>query len=130
MTLNDPLANVLSHILNAERRGAREITTMSANKIIKQVLEIFQRAGYLGSADESVDNKGNYLTINLLGQINKIGVIKPRYQIKKNAYERYEKRYLPARDFGVIIVSTTQGLMTHTQAKEKGLGGKLLCYCY
>jgi small subunit ribosomal protein S8 len=130
MTKNDPLSNVLSHILNYERVGRKTVTTKDVSKLIKGVLAIMQEQGYLGSSEETEDTKGNTLTINLIGAINKCGVIKPRFQIGKDEYEKYEKRYLPSKDFGLLIVSTNQGLMTHNQAKEKNLGGTLISYCY
>lgn len=127
---NDPLANVLSHILNYERVGKKEIVTTDNSKVIKGVLQIMQNGGYIGGYEETEDSKGNILTISLIGAINKCGVIKPRFQIGTTEYERFEKRYLPSKDFGFLIISTNQGLLTHTEAKEKGIGGTLICYCY
>ena len=127
---NDPLANVLSHILNYERAGKQTVTTKDNSKLIKGVLQLMQDHGYLGSYEETEDSKGNTLTINLIGAVNKCGVIKPRFQIGKNDYEKYEKRYLPSKDFGFLVVSTNQGLMTHADAKDKGIGGTLISYCY
>ena len=66
----------------------------------------------------------------MLGTINKCGVIKPRLGVKKNNFEKFEKRYLPSKDFGFLIVSTSKGLMVHNEAKEKGVGGNLIAYCY
>jgi len=37
---------------------------------------------------------------------------------------------LPAKGFGIILVSTNQGILVHSQAREKNLGGRLLAYCY
>jgi len=130
MTLNDPLANVLSAILNAEQRGKQEITTLSNSTLIRQVLDLLVAHGYIASYAEEQDAKGNPLIVKLNGTINKIGVIKPRYQIQKNEYERFEKRFLPARGFGIIIISTNKGLMTHEDAKQLGIGGTLISYCY
>ena len=130
MTNNDPLANVLSHTLNYERTGKSQIVTKDNSKLIRGVLQIMQDNGYLGSHEEVEDSKGNLLVINLIGAINKCGVIKPRYRIGVEGFERYEKRYLPSKDFGLIIISTNQGLMTHNEAKEKGIGGTLISYCY
>jgi small subunit ribosomal protein S8 len=127
---NDPLAAALTKILNAEKIGKREVVVKPASKIIKQVLAIMNDNHYLGSFEEVEDGKGGFLKINLLGNLNKCGVIKPRFSTKYNTYEKWEKRYLPAKDFGVIFVSTPQGIMTHLEAKEKHLGGKLLAYCY
>jgi small subunit ribosomal protein S8 len=128
--LNDPLANVLSYVNNHERLGRKEITVGNNSKFIRQILTILNENNYLGEYTELEDGKGKLLVINLLGAINKVGVIKPRFNVKKDDYEKFEKRYLPAKDFGVMIVSTSKGLMTHIQAKEKNLGGRLICYCY
>ena len=84
---------------------------------------------YIGDFKEYL-GRGGYIKINLLGKINKCGSIKPRFSIKKNEIEKYEKRYLPAKDFGIIIISTNKGLTTHHQAKEKGFGGRLISYIY
>ncbi|MCF7871823.1 30S ribosomal protein S8 [Candidatus Woesearchaeota archaeon] len=130
MTLNDPLANVLSHIYNYEKLGKKEMTTKNNSKLIRNVLKIMQEEHLIGSHEEIEDGKGNILKINLLGSINKCGVIKPRFKTKYDEFEKYEKRFLPAKDFGILIISTSQGLMTHKQAKEKGVGGKLISYAY
>jgi 8-oxo-dGTP pyrophosphatase MutT (NUDIX family) len=50
--------------------------------------------GYIGSFEEIVDSKGNRLTINLLGKINKCGSIKPRFSVTLPEYEKFEKRFL------------------------------------
>jgi small subunit ribosomal protein S8 len=44
--------------------------------------------------------------------------------------EQWESRYLPAQDFGVLILSTTEGVISHVQARELGVGGKLLAFVY
>ena len=128
--LNDPLAATLSKILNAERVGHREVVVRPASKIMKTVLTIMHEHNYLGSYEEETDSKGGKLKLNLLGNINNCGVIKPRFSTKHNGFEKWEKRYLPAKDFGIILVSTPLGIMTHVQAREKNTGGKLLAFCY
>jgi small subunit ribosomal protein S8 len=129
MTLNDPLSNVLSNILNCEKSGKKECTVGNSSKLIKKVLQIMKDHKYIGDFKE-YEGRGNAIKINLLGRINKCGVIKPRLSVKKDQMEKYEKRYLPAKDFGVIIISTNRGLMTHIQAKEKEFGGRLISYVY
>ena len=93
MSLNDPLANVLSFIQLYERKGKREVLTKNNSKLIKKILTILNEKGYVGGYEEIADAKGNLLKINLLGSINKVGVIKPRFKVKKDEYEKYEKRY-------------------------------------
>jgi len=128
--LNDPLANVLSYINNHEKLGRKEIVVGNNSKFIRQVLTLLNENNYVGEFTEVENGNGKLLTIGLIGAVNKIGVITPRFNVKKDNFEKFEKRYLPAKDFGVMIVSTSKGLMTHIQAKEKGLGGRLICYCY
>jgi len=128
--LNDPLANALSGILNSERISKRVHDIKPASKVIKKVLDVMKEAHYIGAYKEIDDSKGNSIKVNLIGNINKCGAIKPRYSVGKDGFEKFETRYLPAKGFGLIIVSTPQGIMTHEQALEKGLGGRLIAYCY
>ncbi len=130
MSLNDPLANILSQIVNYEKSGKKEIVTRNISKTVKTVLTIMQDNLYIGGFEEIQDSKGNSLKIHLLGRINDAGVAKPRFNVKKDNFEKFEKRYLPAKDFGIIIITTPQGMMIHTEAKKKGIGGRLVIYCY
>ena len=130
MALNDALANALSLINNAEKIGKTECVIRPVSKIILSILNIMKENHYIGEYKIIESNSGNYITLNLIGNINKCNVIKPRFAIKKDEFEKFEKRYLIADDFGIIIISTSQGIMTLEEAKEKKLGGKLLAYCY
>lgn len=128
--LNDPLANVLAVISNAEQKGMRQCSIKPASKLIGKVLDILNAKRYIGSYAVIEDGRGNIIEVSLIGAVNKCGAIKPRFSVTTGSYEKYEKLFLPAKDFGVLIVSTPKGVMTHTEAKAKGFGGKLLAYCY
>lgn len=128
--LNDPLAAALAKIMNAEKVGKREVVIRPASKMIKLILQLMNERRYLGSFEEVNDGKGGYLKVNLLGNINSCGVIKPRFSTKFKNVEKWEKRYLPAKDFGVIFITTPQGITTHLEAKDKQTGGRLLAYVY
>ena len=130
MALNDTLANALSSILIDEKAGKKEISIRPSSKIIKKVLEVMKDNGYIGSFEETREGSGNTLKLNLLGNINKCGIIKPRFSVKKVEFEKFEERYLLARDMGILIISTPQGIITHKEAKKKNIGGRLLAYCY
>ncbi|MDO8740375.1 MAG: 30S ribosomal protein S8 [Candidatus Woesearchaeota archaeon] len=129
MALNDPISDVLSSIMNAEKIGRKECV-VKGSKIVKDVLNIMNRHNYIGSFKEDETRRGLYLTVNLLGSINKCGVIKPRHSVSKDNFEKFEKRYLPAKNFGVLIVSTNKGLKSDEDAKKEKLGGRLIAYCY
>ncbi|MBU0457110.1 MAG: 30S ribosomal protein S8 [Nanoarchaeota archaeon] len=128
--LNDPLAAALTKVFNAEKVGKREVVIKPASKMIKKIFSLMNEYNYIGMFEEIDDGKSKLLKINLLGNINKCGVIKPRFSTKKDNFEKWEKRYLPAKDFGIILVSTPKGIVTHNSAKENGTGGRLLAYCY
>jgi small subunit ribosomal protein S8 len=130
MALNDPLANALSLVMNAEKIGRKEIIIKPISNTIKRVFSIMKDNGYSGDFREINDQRGNYIKISLLGKINKTGVIKPRFAVKTGNFEKFEKRYLLAKGFGIMIVTTSKGIMTHKEAKKKGIGGRLIAYCY
>ena len=71
-----------------------------------------------------------FVKIKLLKRINECGTIKPRFSVEHTDFVKWEKQFLPARDFGTLVVSTPGGVMTHREAKEKGIGGRLLAYVY
>ncbi len=128
--LLDPLANALSKIQNHERARKREIVLAPASKLINEVLRIMQAEGFIGEFEFIDDGKAGKFKVALQGKVNGCGVIKPQYSTKRDEYEKWEKRYLPAAGFGVLVVSTQQGVMTHKKAMELGLGGRLLAYTY
>ncbi|OYT31675.1 MAG: 30S ribosomal protein S8 [Thermofilum sp. ex4484_79] len=130
MVMMDTLANALATIMNNEVRGKKECLVYPASKFIARVLRAMQRAGYIGEFEFIDDGRSGKLRIQLLGRINKCGVIKPRFPVKHNEFEEWEKKYLPAKNIGILIVSTPQGVLTHYEAKEKGIGGVLVAYVY
>jgi len=130
MSLNDTLSNALSKIKNAEERGKRECFISPTSSIIRKVLKLMNENHYIGDFEEVYDIPKSIIKVNLIGKINKCSTIKPRFAVKKGDFEKFEKRWLLAKGFGMLIISTNQGIMTHEDAKKKGIGGKLLAYIY
>lgn len=128
--IHDTLAPALSNIMNAEKIGREFCIAKPFSKMLKEVLTIMNNKGYIGSFEVIEDGKGKIVKINLLGKVNKCGAIKPRFSVKRDGFEKFEKRYLPAKEFGILIVSTPKGIMSHNDAFEKKLGGKLIAYVY
>lgn len=122
---HDTLADCFSAIKNAEIVGKKECFSPISN-LIKSVLEVIKANSYI----EDYEKDGKRFHIKLNHKINDCKVIKPRFSFRKDDFEKWEKRYLPATGFGILIVSTPHGIITHEQAKEKGIGGKLLGYVY
>ena len=130
MSLNDPLASALSHIDIEDKNGKTSVNLKYNSKTIKAVLNLLRENKYLGEITEVENNRGGNLIVNLIGAINKVGVIKPRFNVKTEDYAKFEKRFMPAYGMGFLIVSTNKGLMTHEDAKKQNLGGKLIAYVY
>jgi len=128
--LNDPLADALSLIKNAELKGKGTCTVCPSSKLIGGVLTLLKEKGYIGSFEHVDDGKAGLFQVALVGNINNCGVIKPRYPIKRDELEKWESRYLPAREFGLLILTTTGGVISNIEAKKMGIGGKLLAYVY
>jgi|SRR3989344_2259728 len=126
MAMNDTLGSALSAINNCEKSGKKELVIISS-KLVAQVLTIMHEHNYIGEFEPLPYNK---LKVRLLGNINKCNVIKPRYPFKKDTMEKFEKRYLPSKGFGLIIVSTSKGVTTLNKCRELSMGGKLLSYVY
>lgn len=123
------LKDVLHVINNAEAIGNRTCT-IPASSLVKNVLMVMQKSEYIGSFEFLDDGKSGSFKIDLIGKINKSRSIRPRFAIKHDRYEKWASRYLPSRGFGILIISTSKGIMTHNEAIEQGLGGRLLGYVY
>ena len=126
----DTIANGLTTIMNNEVRRKKECLIMPASKLLGNVLRVIQMNGYIGEFEFIDDGRAGKIRVQLLGRINKCGAIRPRYYVKVNDIEKREKLYLPSRDIGVLVISTSQGVISHKEAKKKGIGGSLLAYVY
>ncbi len=130
MTLIDPLSDALSVIKNAESTGKAECTIRPASKLISSVLKMMKERGYIAEFEFIDDGKAGIFKVKLQGKINKCGVVKPRFAVSKDEFEKWEKRFLPARDFGLLVITTSKGIMSHQEARQRGIGGRLLAYIY
>ena len=126
----DPLNDAFTTIYTAENAGKYAVTVSPASKLLGSMLSIMQSSGYLGEYEQLDDGRGGAFRIELIGAINKCGVIKPRHSVKRLEFDKWESRYLPARDFGLLILTTNQGVMDHFEAKKERVGGRLLAYVF
>jgi len=129
MSLNDPIANALNNINNAEM-ASKQNCRLNHSKFLENVLGLLKKEGYIKQYKIIEKKPVKQIVVYLGGRINKCKAVKPRYPAKKQDYEKFEKSYLISRDVGTLIVSTTQGVMSHKDAKEKGLGGRIVGYIY
>src|SRR3970040_2613747 len=128
--LLDPLNDAMASIKNAETAGKGDCHVRPASKLIGHVLTVMKEAGYITDFERIEDGRGGVFQVHLKGTINDCGVIKPRFSVRRTDLDKWEARYLPAQDFGVLILTTTAGVVGHAKAKELGVGGKLLASVY
>ena len=88
------------------------------------------RAEYIGEFEIVDDHRSGKIVVNLIGRLNKVGVISPRFDIQSNKIEEQVANLLPSRLFGHIVLTTTFGIMDHNEAIRKKTGGKILGFFY
>jgi ribosomal protein S8 len=110
--------------MNAKKARKTNLVTTKFSKLLMSILELMKQYGYI----DYIFEEGK-LTIEFK-ELNECRAIKPRYTVNKKNINEYVKRFLPARNFGYIIVSTNKGLMTHQDAADSKVGGSLIAYFY
>jgi small subunit ribosomal protein S8 len=126
----DTLANGLTTIINNEMRNKRECLISPASKLLGRILRIIQLNGYIGEFEFIDDGRSGKFKVQLLGRINKCGAIRPRFSVKVDEFEEWERKFLPSRDVGILVISTPTGVLSHREAMEKRIGGRLLAFVY
>lgn len=127
MSLQDPLSDMLTRIRNAQQAN-KKVVSMPASKLKASVAKVLADEGYINGFDVSQEAKPQ-LTIDLKyfeGQ----AVIETIERVSRPGRRVYTgKSDIPQVNggLGVAIVSTSQGVMTDSQARTNGVGGEVLC---
>eukprot|EP00178_Gracilaria_changii_P003019 TRINITY_DN14414_c0_g1_i1.p2 TRINITY_DN14414_c0_g1~~TRINITY_DN14414_c0_g1_i1.p2 ORF type:complete len:130 (-),score=30.70 TRINITY_DN14414_c0_g1_i1:312-701(-) len=124
------LADALKSITNAERKGKRQVKITKSSKVIVKFLEHMMAKGYINEFEIVDDHRAGKIIVELNGRINKVGVISPRFDVSVDAIEGWTTRLLPSRQFGHLLLTTSQGIMEHDEARRKPTGGKILGFFY
>ena len=136
MAVNDPIADFLTRLRNAQQAGHR-IVEIPASKLKKSITEILYNQGYILKYifdDEAGKGGQGIIKIALkYDPATKKPVIRELGRISKPGLRKYAKAdNLPRiiNGLGIAIVSTSRGVMTDKQARSEHIGGELLCYVY
>jgi small subunit ribosomal protein S8 len=127
---HDLLNDTLVQLRHADRQGQESVRLLPTSKLVGEVLRIFREHRYIEEFTFVPGGRGGAYDVKLARRINSCGVVKPRVAVRGRELERYEARFLPAQDFGLLVLSTNQGVMSHARARELKIGGKLLAYVY
>ncbi len=124
---HDVVADALNMIRNAKKARKDTVKINRISNLLIEVLKIMKQEGAIKKY--KIDAKEKSLTVTI-GNLFECKSIKPRFSCDKTQIEKYRRRYLPARNLGVMIISTNKGLMTHKEAQDEQIGGSLVAYFY
>jgi small subunit ribosomal protein S8 len=124
------ISNLFTTLYNNEMRRKRECIVLPASIFASEILRILQKYRYIGEFEQVDDGRIGKFRIQLLDKIYKCGFITPRFSVKKNKYLYWERQFLPSYNMGILIVSTSKGIMSHHEAQAENLGGVLIGYVY
>ncbi|MBZ8176716.1 30S ribosomal protein S8 [Corynebacterium poyangense] len=132
MTMTDPIADMLSRVRNANH-AYHDSVSMPSSKLKVHIAEILKQEGYISDYRVEDAKVGKSLTLDLKYGPQRERSISGLRRVSKPGLRVYAKSTnLPQvlGGLGVAIISTSHGLLTDRQAKEKGVGGEVLAYVW
>lgn len=131
VTTTDPISDMLTRIRNAIAVGKSEVS-LPHSKIKENVAISLKNNGFLYDVTTTDLSIGKQLTvvINPGGENARITEIKRLSKPGRRAYTNAREIPTVKRGRGVLIISTSKGLMTGEEAKQQGVGGELICQVY
>lgn len=124
----DIVSDGLNQIMNIKAVGKEGVGIKRSSKVLVGLLEMMKKKGHIDFTIEGSEEKPE-VVVRII-KLNVCRAIKPRYFVGVSDIDKYLRRFLPSRKFGVLVVSTNKGLMTHLEAEEQNLGGTLIAYFY
>lgn len=128
--MTDPIADMLTRIRNANRARFKSVEVLHSG-INLNIVKVLKKAGYIGGYDIKKNEKGfDVLNVYLKYPDSKTTIIQDIQRVSKPSRRIYVKRdKIPKvlNGYGVAIISTSKGVITDKEAREKNLGGEVLC---
>ncbi|MDY0186317.1 MAG: 30S ribosomal protein S8 [Syntrophus sp. (in: bacteria)] len=130
MGMTDPIADMLTRIRNANRAHFKSVEVLHSG-INLNIVKVLKKAGYIGGYDIKKNEKGfDILNVYLKYPDSKTTIIQDIQRVSKPSRRIYVKRdKIPKvlNGYGVAIISTSKGVITDKEAREKNVGGEVLC---
>ncbi|MHB8890550.1 MAG: 30S ribosomal protein S8 [Candidatus Limnocylindrales bacterium] len=132
MNVSDPIADMLTRVRNASRARHTEVI-VPASRTKREIARILKEEGFIADVREERDGVAQLLRIQLKYVDGKVSVVSGLKRISKPGLRVYaQKTDIPRvlGGLGIVIVSTSKGIMTGAQAKQAALGGEILAYVW
>lgn len=132
MALSDPIADMLTIIRNASS-ARKEVCEVRNSNLSEEILKILKKEGFIANYKLVKDTKQGILRIYLKYSKEGASAIVGLKRISKPGLRIYKKTDAMPKVYGglgVAIVSTSNGIMTDSEAREKKVGGEVLCYAW
>ncbi len=132
MTMTDPIADMLSRIRNAQA-VKKETVLVPYSRIKESIAKILQTEGYIKDSQKVQAEKFHQLKISLKYNEDGLGVIESLQRVSKPGRRIYtDHQSIPRvlNGFGMVILSTPQGVISDKQAKKQRIGGEIICEIY
>ncbi|KAF2135439.1 uncharacterized protein K452DRAFT_260668 [Aplosporella prunicola CBS 121167] len=128
----DLLKDTLEKIVNAQKRGKRELTINASSKLVLGFLNVMQKHGYIKAIEELDNQRNNKLLVQLDGkhQLKKAEAVSTSLAIKTRDIKKWTNRLISSCQVGYVVLTTSAGIMDQEEAKEKRVGGKVLGFFY
>lgn len=128
MSMHDPIADMLTRIRNGQQARHEEVS-FAASKLKAQVCRVLAEEGYIHAFSKSVNDSGHPQISVKLKYYEGEPVIRTLKRVSRPGLRIYRgvSQLYPVAGFGVAILSTSSGVMTNLQAKEKQVGGEVIC---
>jgi small subunit ribosomal protein S8 len=131
MNISDPIADMLTRVRNASRARHTEVV-VPASRTKREIARILKDEGFIEDFSEAAQGPVQVLTIKLK-YVGKVPVVSGLKRISKPGLRVYARKTDIPRvlgGLGIVIVSTSQGIMTGAQARKAELGGEVLAYVW
>ena len=128
----DPIADMLTRVRNAARARHTDVV-VPASRTKREIARILQEEGFIADWSEERDGPAMVLRLRMKYVDGKVPVVSGLKRISKPGLRVYaQKTDIPRvlGGLGIVIVSTSRGIMTGSQAKQAQLGGEILAYVW
>ena len=132
MVVSDPIADMLTRVRNANM-AEKKIVSLPHSKIKSEVARLLKQEGFISDFSVEDNNGKSILNLFLKYTLEREPVIQGLRRVSKPSCRRYANAEEVPRvlgGIGIAILSTSSGLMTDSEAREKNIGGEILCYIW